>query len=134
MSTNELFVFIGGILSFAMVVFHMFFYKLFGWQEEFEKVQPRNKRIFYTIHIALILLFLLFAIISFVFTKELATCKGLALGIMLGYSIFWLWRTIWQIIFFKTTKESPVQMRRLHYLLIVVFALLFIFYFLPIIL
>lgn len=128
----------GGILSLLMVVFHTRFYKLFQWKEEFEKITLRNQRIFYTIHIALLLLFLVFALLSFIYTEELSQASGLALGITAGYSLFWLWRTIWQIVYFRPSSSTTAdpRMRKflfLHHLLIFIFLLLFIAYLIPVI-
>jgi hypothetical protein len=126
MSISEFSIIFGGLLSLVMVVFHMRFYILFGWKSEFEKVQRISHNIFYTIHIALLLFFVIFSIISFVYLKELASCTGLAFGVTLCYALFWLWRTLWQIFYFKAKST-------LHYILILVFSLLFISYALPVI-
>ena len=133
MNISEFSILTGGILSFAMVIFHLKFYNLFGWKTEFEKVQLKNRNIFYTIHIALILFFVIFSIISIVYFKELAVCTGLAFGISLLYSIFWLWRTIWQIFYFKF-PEGIKSKPALHYIVILIFSLLFISYVIPVIL
>ena len=124
---------IGGILSLFMTVFHSRFYKLFYWRQEFKKISLPNQRILYTIHIALLLLFLVFAVLSFVYVDELSQSKGLALGITGLYSFFWLWRTIWQVAYFRPPKGSDVKkMPFIHYFLIAMFALLFIAYGIPV--
>jgi hypothetical protein len=100
---------------------------MFEWKSEFEKIQVRNKRILYSIHIALTLFFLGFALISLFYFKEMAGCTGISFGITLFYSLFWLWRTIWQVYYFKAKTT-------LHYFILLVFSLLFIAYTLPVIL
>jgi len=133
MTISELSVILGGILSLLMVIFHIRFHKLFNWQSDFEKISSRNQKIFYTIHIALLLLFLIFSIISFVYVDELSQCDGLAFGILLLYSLFWLWRIIWQIIYFKPRKSKNVKSSLTwHYFLILWFMLLFVLYFIPV--
>ncbi len=125
----------GGILSLFMAFFHSRFYKLFEWQKDFEKISFRNQKIFYTIHIALFLLFVVFAFISLAYTTELSQCNGLAGGIVLAYALFWLWRTVWQIIYFRPPKSSKHgRLLFLHYFLIIIFAMLFIVYVVPFIL
>jgi hypothetical protein len=131
MNISEFSILVGGILSFALVIFHTRFYVLFGWKDDFEKVQRKNKNILYTIHMALILLFVIFTIISFVYMKELAAASGLAFGICLLYSLFWLWRAIWQVAYFKFPADAKKS--ALHYILILVCLLLFISYLVPVI-
>ena len=122
----------GGILSLFMALFHTQFCKLFNWKKDFERISAVNQKIFYTIHLALLLLFFVFSFISFTYTNELSQCNGLACGITLGYSLFWLWRAIWQIIYFRPPKNQQAgKMIFLHYLLIIVFGILFVFYLVP---
>ena len=132
MEASELFILIGGLLSFLMVIFHCYFYRLFQWKQEFDKIQLLNHLIFFTIHFALILFFIAFTLLSFVYLKEMASCNGLAFGLVLCYSLFWLWRTIWQVYYFKIDK-SVRKKPLMHYLLIAIFGLLFISYTFPLI-
>lgn len=131
MKTSELFILIGGTLSLLIVVFHCFFYRLFSWKAEFRRIQLINYRIFFTIHLALILLFVIFCLLSFLYFRELAACNGIAFGLVIGYAVFWLWRTIWQIVYFKQPKGTRKR-PGLHYGLIMVFGLLFVFYAFPV--
>ena len=133
MTIAQICIIIGGILSLFMTVFHSRFYKLFYWRQEFKKISLPNQRILYTIHIALLLLFLVFAVLSFVYVDDLSQPKGLALGITGLYALFWLWRTIWQVAYFRPPKGSDVKkMPFIHYFLIAMFALLFIAYGIPV--
>ena len=125
MSISEFSVIFGGVLSLTLAIFHSRLYVMFEWKSEFEKIQVRNKRIFYTLNLAIILLFAIFAMLSFIYYKELGNCTGLALGVNLLYSLFWLWRTLWQIYYFKAKTA-------LRYIMILTFSLLFIAYALPV--
>ena len=125
-------IYIGGSLSLLMAVFHTQFSKIFNWKIDFRRVSDTNKRIIYTIHIALYLLFLGFSYVSFVYAVELSKSIGLAFGINLIYSLIWLWRTIWQVVYLKPDKKGKFV--SIHIVLIVVFFMLFISYFLPIVL
>jgi hypothetical protein len=132
MNISLISIYIGGGLSLLMVVFHTQFSKIFNWQLDFKRVSNINRRIIYTIHIALYLLFIGFSFISFVNGVELSKSIGLAFGINLIYSLLWLWRTIWQVVYLKPEKKNKFY--SMHIILIVVFFLLFISYSLPIIL
>ena len=125
-------IYIGGGLSLLMAVFHTQFSKIFHWQLDFKRVSDTNRRIVYTIHIALYLFFIGFSFVSFAYGVELSKSIGLAFGINLIYSLLWLWRTIWQILYLKPEKKSKFHV--MHIVLIIVFLLLFISYLLPIIL
>lgn len=132
MNISEFSILCGGVLSALMVSFHLRFYKLFGWAEDFEKIHPKNRKILYTIHIALILFFIIFSFLSFIYYKELASASGPAFGITLLYALLWLWRTIWQIVYFK--YPAGTKKPTLHYIVILFCSLLFIAYSLPLLL
>ena len=135
MTIAQICIIIGGLLSLFMAVFHSRFYRMFYWRREFRKISLPNQRILYTIHIALLLFFLVFAVLSFVYVDELSQPQGLALGITSLYALFWLWRTIWQIAYFRPPKGSSIKkMPIIHYFIIVIFALLFVAYGIPVVL
>ena len=133
MSSSQIYVITGGILFFIMGFFHLRFYTIFKWKEEFQKIGVIKGKIHYTIHLALLLLFFGFSFLSVGFSDSLSQCEGLGLGIMIFLSLFWLWRTLWQIIYFKPPKNTkrPLTM---HYIFIILFFLLFLSYTIPIIL
>lgn len=123
----------GGVLTFLMFFFHTRLYNMYGWQQDLSNLNQANQRILYTIHIALLLLFLAFSLVSLIFYRELSQPGGLAAGLLIAFSAFWVWRTIWQILYFKApagTASVPVM----NYVLIAVFALLAVAYILPLVL
>jgi hypothetical protein len=122
----------GGVLSLVMVWFHRGFYTLFGWRREFEKISPLNAKILYTIHVALLLLLLAFGLLSLLYFKELARAEGLAGGVTLSYSLFWFWRTMWQVVYFRPPRSNAGKRPVMHYVLSVLFATLCVLYFVPI--
>ena len=133
MTIGQICIISGGILSLFMAAFHSRFYRMFYWRREFKKVSLPNQRVLYTIHIALLLFFLVFAVLSLVYVDELSQPQGLAFGMTGLYALFWLWRTIWQVAYFRPPKGSDVKkMSFIHYFLIIIFALLFIAYGIPV--
>lgn len=57
----------GGLLSFALAIFHCSFYNYLKWEDDLKNVTVSNGKIFMTLHIALIAIFLFFAFLSFVY-------------------------------------------------------------------
>ena len=130
MSGSEAAVLFGGVLSLGMFLFHLGFPKLFAWERDLKSVSESGCGILQTIHLALLLLFLLFGMISLLYCKELARCHGLAFGVCLFYSLFWLWRMVWQIVYFHPSGKRHVW---LHRVLIAVFLVLWLAYALPVV-
>ena len=124
-------IYLGGILTLLIALFHTRFYKVFNWKSDFEKLSPLNTRILYSIHIALLLLFFLLGIFSLIYAKELSLSIGVSAGINFLLALFWLWRFIWQIVYFK--REQGQKIPFISLLLSVVFALLCISYSVPLI-
>ncbi|MBN2424985.1 MAG: hypothetical protein JXR46_11925 [Calditrichaceae bacterium] len=120
-------IYTAGILTLFMTIFHVQFYNKFGWAKDFKNIRPLNQKILYTIHMALIILFILIGIITLIYSKELAQSSGLAMGINLSLAIFWLWRLVWQILYFEKINALAV-------VLIVWFLLLSAAYILPVVL
>ena len=122
----------GGVLSLLMAVFHTRFYSLFGWTKEFEAITKFSGKVIFTVHVALILLFLVFSIVSFANFAELARCNGVSLSITLLYSLFWLWRSIWQVTYLRPPKKVAKKSSLIrHYVLLFVFILLCVLYAMP---
>ena len=130
MLLSEVAILCGGFLSLGMFIFHLRFPTLFLWRYDLRRVSEANRRILYTLHLALLLLFLLFGLVSFVYFKELARAEGLSLGICLALTLFWLWRMIWQVAYFLPRDKKQMI---IHIIVTVVFFLLLISYGLPLI-
>jgi 4-hydroxybenzoate polyprenyltransferase len=131
MSVKELSLLIGGIFTFLMAIFHCFFPRIFKWEKDYQRISGTNKRIFFTIHIALLLLFFIMGIITVFYYKELSNGRGVSFSILLFITLFWFWRTIWQVAYFKPEKGSRLVF--MHWLLTVVFFILAVSYLLPLI-
>ena len=127
---NLIVVYTGGVLTILLALFHLRFYKIFHWEKEFGNISSVNKKIFYTIHLALILLFFLLGILILVYAEELIRSDGLALGLNWALSIFWLWRFLWQIFYFRNKKKRGKSF--LEIILLLWFFLLFACFLLPV--
>lgn len=122
-------IYAGGILTLIIAVFHTRFYKMFKWEDAFGKINARDSRVLYTIHLALLLLFFVIGALSLVYAGELSRSAGLAFGLNVSLSAFWTWRMIWQFAYFKSAKGKKKP--AISIVLIVAFCLLAVFYLIP---
>ncbi|MBN2102742.1 hypothetical protein JW835_01735 [bacterium] len=135
MTISEICILIGGVLTLLMGFFHTRFYKLFLWERDFTKITGQNRRILYTIHIALLLLFFGLGAVSLWYYQVLARAQHLAQGLLFMLVIFWFWRALWQIIYFKPSRNRRLEKYFwMHYILMVCFLSLCVLYLIPIVL
>lgn len=124
-------IYAGGFLSLSIAVLHTRFYKLFFWKRDFKRISDINAKVLYTIHLALLLLFFMIAAVSIIYAKELSLSMGLSFGLNSLYAIFWLWRFIWQIVYFK--REKGAKMSFIGILFTLMFIISAIAYIIPVI-
>ena len=123
----------GGILSLFVAAGHSAFYRLFNWRTDFGRMTILNRKVLYTLHIFLTLLFFSFGIISLAYAKELSSGRGLGHGISLAYGLFWLVRLLWQIIYFRPSAvPHDRKLLLFHCFLIAVFIVLSACYLFPV--
>lgn len=99
-------IYIIGILTIFVGLYHLRLYKIRNWKEKLKDVDLYNQRVVYTINLALAIMFLGVGILSFIYTKELSKCSGLAFGFNLSLCCFWLWRVIWGKIYLKSVSAQ----------------------------
>jgi hypothetical protein len=119
----------GGILMLVVGIAHMFFYRIFDWREAFAKVRVLDAKVFYTLHVALMLLGLVLAYVSLRYSDELSRGAGLGGTITALLAAFWLWRLAWQVVYFRP-RRLQVRGRWLmfHYGWIALFVMLTVAY------
>lgn len=97
--SNETILAIGGVYNLALIIFHLFFWKLFSWKKDLKRIAAINQATMQVMNIALIFIFAIFAYISFFHTNELLTTSlGKSLLVLVGF--LWLFRAVLQIIFY----------------------------------
>jgi len=124
-------IYLGGILTLVIALYHTQLYKKLNWSEEFEKIEINNHRILYTIHLALTILFFIIGIISIFFARELSESTGLAFGFNLSYACFWIWRLTWQLTYLKKGKHQ--QSTQIEFAKILFPFMIAVSYFIPVI-
>jgi hypothetical protein len=130
---DEVAIRIGGVLSALVGIGHCFFYRGFGWKEDFEKTKVVTAKVLYTIHIFVIPILFFFSYASFFHTKDLAGGTPLGAAVTAFYAVFWLLRGLWQIFYFTPSRATGSErLLPLHYFLVVYFVLLCAAYAYPI--
>lgn len=125
---------LAGGISLIIGLGHTAFYRMFGWKDDLARISPLNAKILMTIHIATTILLLFFGVLTIRFSSHLSQNTEVAPVICLALSIFWGWRFIWQVIYFRpSTIEHDSKLLILHYSLITMFGILAIAYAAPLI-
>lgn len=124
-------IYIGGVLTLLIALFHTRFYVMLKWEDDFRKVPHVNARIYYTLNMAIILLFLIIGSVTVLYADEFAGSNGLAFPLNTLLSLFWLWRGIWQMIYFRKGATEP--MPPIVIVLTVSFFILFLSYGFPVV-
>jgi hypothetical protein len=92
-------VFSAGLFNLALAGFHLFFWRLFRWPHELPKLGFANRGIMQILNLCLIFFFVLMGGIFLVSPNEVAGI-GLGRSLLLGMTVFWLVRTVYQPMFF----------------------------------
>lgn len=90
----------GGIYNIALIVFHLFFWRIFHWREDLQSLSFLNRAIFPVVNLSLTFVFVIFAYISLTHTIELLSTP-LGNSLLIFISLFWFARALMQIIYFK---------------------------------
>jgi hypothetical protein len=123
----------GGILMLIVGIAHTLFYRIFGWRQAFARLRVLDGKVFYTLHVALMLLGLLLAYVSLRHSDELGRAAGLGGTITVLLAAFWLWRLVWQLVYFRPRRlEVGRKWIVFHYAWVALFALLTVAYSLPV--
>lgn len=125
---------LAGAISIVIGIGHTAFHRIFGWQHDFQKISAFNVKVFTTIHIATTLFLLGLGALTFRYATLLSQTSEVASITCLSLFIFWSWRLIWQVLYFKPSKfEHDRRLLVLHYVLVLLFAALAIGYGVPLI-
>jgi hypothetical protein len=93
-------VFVCGLYNVAFAIFHLLFWKLFGWQQDLARLTWANRGIVQILNIQLTYFFLFVAFVCFAFPEELLTTR-LGSAFLLGNALFWLVRAVQQVVFLR---------------------------------
>ena len=93
-----------GIYNLAFAIFHIFFWKIFKWNEDLKRNSVGNRAIIQILNIRLIYVFFLMAFIYLFYPDQLRETK-IGLVLLIGFLGFWIGRTIEQFIFLRVKSK-----------------------------
>lgn len=96
---------IGGLHSLFFAVFHCMFWKELKWKTQLQKISATNRAVMEILNLRIIFIFGFHAAICFIFPDEMLTSTLGKVGLM-GAGLFWLGRTIEQVIYRKLMPEK----------------------------
>jgi hypothetical protein len=96
---GEALVVAGGIYTLALIVFHVFFWRIFKWPETLASLNYVNRATMQVLNISLTFIFCIFAYVSFLHTDELLNTQ-LGQAMLVSISMLWLFRAALQLVFY----------------------------------
>lgn len=98
--SRDLIIQLAGAHSFGFALFHLAFWKLFGWKRDLAGNTPANRAIMQILNLRLVYVFLGAGVLCFAFTAELReTALGHAL--LAFMALFWVGRLVEQFVFLR---------------------------------
>ena len=102
---HETLIYIGGGLHIFFAIFDLFWPKVFNWKETLSPLDDVNKSLLKIANKLLIVVYLIFAYISFFHATELLT-SGLGKSLLFAISMYWLIRAVMEPIFFSLKEKE----------------------------
>lgn len=106
---NHAVILLGGFYNIGFALFHMMFWKIFGWKTELSKLRRMNRSVVQVLNLCLTFCFIFFGCIS-IFQAEEMIASGLGRTFLLFISLFWLVRAVEQIVFFDFKNPTSIAM------------------------
>ncbi|NQT62328.1 MAG: hypothetical protein HQ556_05155 [Candidatus Marinimicrobia bacterium] len=123
----EVLIKLGGIYNIVLVIFHLLFWRIFDWKNDLRNLSFLNRAIMQVLNLSLSFVFIIFSYISLAHTNELlSTALGHSLLILM--TLFWVARSIEQIVFFKLKHWGSVAFLAFFLVGAVLYAIPAIFY------
>jgi hypothetical protein len=102
---KEIIIYLCGIHSLFLAIFHILFWKIFHWEKDLKKSSAPTREIIQILNLRIIHVFLFSTFICFYFTEDLFL-TNLGKATLIGMSLFWIGRTIEQFVFWKYNPLS----------------------------
>lgn len=108
--------------SFGFALFHLGFWKLFGWPRTLRDTTAANRAILQIANVQLVWVFLVVGVLCLLFPAELATTR-LGRACLVGMSGFWVLRLAGQFIWLRINHAMVHVLTALFALGAILFAL-----------
>lgn len=106
---NHAVILLGGFYNIGFALFHLMFWKIFGWKTELSKLRRIHRSVMQVLNLCLTFCFIFFGYIS-IFQAEEMIASGLGRTLLLFISLFWLVRAVEQIVFFDFKNLTSIAM------------------------
>ncbi len=104
---NEILIIAGGVYTVGLIIFHVFFWKIFKWPKTLESLNGVNRSTMQVLNISITFIFFIFAYISFIHTRELLNTK-LGNTLLFLIACLWLFRAVQQVVFYKLKHKVSI--------------------------
>lgn len=105
--SNESLLYIGGFFNLGFAIFHLFFWNIFDWRNDLKSIRYVNRAILQILNLCLIIIFFIFAYISFAYPIDLLVTR-IGHSLLVSISLFWFLRAFMQIAFFGLKNKISV--------------------------
>lgn len=106
---KEFFVLSCGIFNISFGILHLFFWKLFDWKHDLQKISYYNRVTIQVLNLRMIYVFLSVGLILIFFKNEIIYTPMGAV-ILVGILLFWFGRLIEQVIFFREKSVKVISL------------------------
>lgn len=103
MTRDEWLIWLCGMHSLGFAVFHMMFWKWFGWPRDLQRTSLATRAVTQILNLRLIYVFLGIAALCFFLPEELLHTR-LGQVVMAGMAVFWLGRLVEQFVFLRINR------------------------------
>jgi len=104
---DEILIIAGGIYTISLIVFHLFFWRIFKWPETLKSLNYVNKATIQVLNISITFIFFIITYVSFAHTQELLHTQ-LGNSLLVLISSFWLFRAAQQVYFYKLNHKASI--------------------------
>jgi len=106
---RELFVISCGIFNISFGILHLFFWRLFDWKHDLQKISYYNRATVQILNLRMIYVFISVGFIMVLFRADIMY-SVLGDAILVGVLLFWLGRLIEQLIFLREKSLKVIAL------------------------